>query len=112
MTDLQFVINAFGSQLNASLTVEGILSDWCRFFNKQWMDFAHLTILLFHASNGDCINTTTTAADSQVLLPIISGPVGNCCNQDVHFMRVQCILDFTPLTMIDPYPVSPILQVS
>ena len=88
MTDLQFVINAFGSQLNASLTVEGILSNWRWFFNKRWIDFAHLTILLFHALNGDCINTTTTAANPQVLLPIINGPVGNCRNQDVRFIRV------------------------
>ncbi len=73
------------------------------------MDFAHLTILLFHTSNGDHINTTTTATNPQVLLPIINGPVGNCYNQDVRFIRVQCILNFTPLTTINPYPVSPIL---
>ncbi len=76
------------------------------------MNFAHLTILLFHALNVDRIDTTTTATNPQVMLPIINGPVGNCCNQDVHFMRVQCILNFTPLTTIDPYPVSPILRVS
>jgi hypothetical protein len=75
------------------------------------MDFAHLTILSFHASNGDRINTTTTAANPQVLLPVINRPIGNCRNQAVRFMRVQCILNFTPLTTIDPYPVSPILRV-
>jgi hypothetical protein len=108
-TNLRLVIDAIGSQLNASSTVEGILSDWRWFFNKRWMDFAHLTILSFHALNGDRIDTTTTAANPQVLLPVINGPVGNCRNQDVRFIRIQCILDFTPLTTIDPYPVSPIL---
>ena len=28
LTDLRLVINAFGAQLNASSTVEGILSEW------------------------------------------------------------------------------------
>ncbi len=34
-TNLRLVINAFGSQLNASSTVELILSDWHRFFNER-----------------------------------------------------------------------------
>jgi hypothetical protein len=33
-TDLQLVIDTFGSQLNASLAIEEILSDWRQFFNK------------------------------------------------------------------------------
>ena len=35
LIDLRLVIDAFGAQLNASSTVEGILSDWRRYFNKQ-----------------------------------------------------------------------------
>ncbi len=30
----------------------------------------------------------------------------------MRFVRVQCTLDFRPLTTVDPYPVSPILRVS
>ncbi len=75
-TNLGLVIDAFGSQLNASLTVEGILSNWRQFFNEQWMDFVHLTILLFHALNGNHINTTTTAVNPQVLLPSSTNPLG------------------------------------
>ena len=74
------------------------------------MDFAHLTILSFYALNDNHIDMTTTATNSQVLLPAINGPIGNCCGQDVYFVRVQCILDFTPLTMIDPYPFSLVVQ--
>jgi hypothetical protein len=110
-TNLQLVIDAFVARLNISLTVEGILSNWRWFFHEQWMDFGHLTILSFHALNGNRIYTTTTAADPQVLLPVINGAVANCCGWDVCFVRVQCILDFTPLTTINPYPISPILCV-
>ena len=62
--DLRLVMDAFGAQLNASSTVEGILSDWRRFFQERWLDFARLSILSFHSSKGNRIDTTTTAADN------------------------------------------------
>jgi hypothetical protein len=34
LTNLQLVIDTFGSQLNASSTVKGILSNWRWFFNE------------------------------------------------------------------------------
>ena len=34
-TNLWLIIDAFGSQLNASLTVKGILSDWRRYFLER-----------------------------------------------------------------------------
>ncbi len=37
--DFNCVFAAFGVQLNASLTVEGLLSNWQCYFKKQWMDF-------------------------------------------------------------------------
>ena len=43
-TDFRLVIDAFGAQLNASSTVEGILSDWRRFFQVSWMDFSHSSL--------------------------------------------------------------------
>jgi hypothetical protein len=82
-TNFQLVIDAFGVQLNASLTVEGILSDWRRFFQERWMNFTNLLILSFHRSNGDRIDTTTTASDAAILLPIINGNLNNCRQQDV-----------------------------
>jgi hypothetical protein len=114
-TDFCLILNAFSMQLNASLTVEGILSDWHRFFKDQWMDFAHLTIISFHRSNGDRIDDTTLAANPQVLLSIVNGAVVGCRKQDVKFARMQCTLYFTTvagLNMIYPYPASTTIRAS
>jgi hypothetical protein len=46
--DFSLILDAFGRQLNASSTIEGIMSDWCRFFKDRWMDFGHLNIPSFH----------------------------------------------------------------
>ncbi len=73
------------------------------------MDFAHLTILSSHRSNGDKIDDTTLAANPQVLLPIMNGAVAGCQKQDVKFVCVQCTLNFTTavgLITIYPYPAS------
>ena len=45
-------INAFGAQLNANSTTEGIGSDFKRYFNDRWMSFDNLTILSFHDAAG------------------------------------------------------------
>jgi hypothetical protein len=45
--DFSLNFDAFGAQLNASLTVEGIMSDWRHYFKDRGMDFGHLTILSF-----------------------------------------------------------------
>ena len=110
--DLRLVIDAFGTQLNASSTVEGILSDWQRFFNERWIAFDCLTILSFHDSQGNRIDDTMTAADPQVLLPVLDGVLLSCRKQDVRFVRVQCTMDFGALVTAHPYPVSPLLRVS
>ena len=62
-TDLKLIIDAFGAQLNASLTTEGIISDFKRHFSENWMSFQHLMILSFHNSAGAIINDTTSATD-------------------------------------------------
>jgi hypothetical protein len=111
-TDFWLVIEAFGVQLNASSTIKGILSDWRRFFQERWMNFNNLLILSFHRSNGNHIDTTTTAGDTAILLPVINGNLDNCRQQDVQFVRVQCILDFVGLTTVNPYPVATILRAS
>jgi hypothetical protein len=111
-TNLRLVIDAFGARLNASLTIEGILSDWHQYFQERWMNFAHLTILSFHNSRGDCIDDTTVAGNAQVLMPVQDGALPTCCKQDVHFVQIQCTLDFANLITINPYPVGSVLQVS
>jgi len=81
-------------------------------FQQRWMNFTNLSILSFHRSNGDQINTTTTAGDAAILLPIINGNLNNCRQQDVRFVRVQCTLDFIGLTTVNPHPVATILRAS
>jgi hypothetical protein len=87
--DFSLILDAFGVKLNASLTVEGIMSGWRSFFKDRWMDFGHLTILSFHQSDGNRIDDTTVAADPQVLLPVVNGALAICCKQDVKFVQVQ-----------------------
>jgi hypothetical protein len=113
--DFCLILDAFGMQLNASLTVEGILSNWRRFFKDWWMDFAHLTILSFHRSNDNRIDDTILATTPQVLLPIVNGAVAGCQKKDVKFTRVQCTLDSTTaagLIKIYPYPASMMISAS
>jgi hypothetical protein len=110
-TNLWLVIDTVGAQLNASLTVKGILSNWRCFFQEHWMDFGHLLILSFHNSYGTRMDNTTTAVDAQVLLPIQNGPLADCHKQDMQFVQVQCTLDFAPLITVDTYPVSSTLRV-
>jgi hypothetical protein len=108
-TNLWLVIDAFGAQLNASSTVEGIWSNWRQYFNEHWMDFTNLTILSFHNLQGNRIDNTTTAGDPQILLPIQKGPLNARQSQDVWFVCMQCTLDFGALITAHPYPVNPIL---
>jgi hypothetical protein len=82
-TDFGLVLDAFGAQLNLSSTMEGLISDWQRFFKEQWMDFNQLLILSFHRSNGERIDNTTVAGHPEILFPEINGPVNACCQQDV-----------------------------
>ena len=107
LADMRLVIDAFGAQLNASWTVEGILSNCRRYFNERWMDFAHLVIHSFHNLQGNQIGDTTTAGDSQVLLPVQDGDKTTSRKQDVRFVCMQCMLDFGTLFTAHPYPVNP-----
>jgi hypothetical protein len=85
-TNLRLVIDAFGAQLNASLTFEEILSNWRWYFQERWMNFAHLTILSFHNSRDDHIDDTTVAGNAQVLMSVQDCALPTCCKQDVCFM--------------------------
>jgi hypothetical protein len=108
--DVNFVLSVFGAQLNASSTVKGLQSNWQRYFKEQWMDFAHLTILSFHKSNGNRINNTTVAGSPEVLLPIIDGAANTCRQQDLKFVHMQCSMDFAMLVTINLYPASMVMR--
>jgi hypothetical protein len=105
-TDLKLIIDAFGAQLNASSTTEGIISDFKRYFYDHWMCFQNLTILSFHDLAGAIINDTTSPANPQVLLPVQDGNLANCRSQGVRFLRIQCVLDFGSLVTATLYPIS------
>ncbi len=111
-TNLWLFFDAFGAQLNASLTVEGILSDWRWFFNKHWMDVEHPTILSFHNFQGKWFNNTTLVDEAKVLLPVQDSVVAQCRSLDMRFVQVQCTLDFALIITINSYPISSILWVS
>ncbi len=109
LTDLKLIINAFGAQLNASSTTEGIISNFKQYFYDRWMNFDNLTILSFHDSAGNVVNDTMTPTNPQVLLPVQNGIIANCCSPDVQFARIQCVLDFASLVTAAPCPISTIL---
>lgn len=64
----------------------------------------HLRILSFHDIGGRIIPATTcrTAADPVVLKPIINGNLGDCRPDDIKFVCVQLLLDFTHLLTAPP----------
>jgi hypothetical protein len=107
--ELKLIIDAFGAQLNASSTTEGIISDFKRYFYNCWMSFNNLTILSFHDSAGNIIDNTTTPRDPQILLPVQDGNLANFLSQGVRFVRVQCVMDFASLMTATSYPISAIL---
>jgi hypothetical protein len=95
--DLRLQLDALGHQLNLQVTVNGVVNNWLRFFQDQWYDFSCLTILSFHSVNGDVSKDTTTATDSNILLPVQDGNVANCCRQNIKFVWVQLTINFTSL---------------
>jgi hypothetical protein len=95
-TNLRFVFDAFGDQLNATYTINGILSDWKRHFHASWYDFVNLHMLSFHDSKRNIIPSTTLPNDSQVLKAVQDGNVTDCRSKDIRFVRVRIELDFLP----------------
>ncbi len=73
--DCRAMLDTLGAQLNLSAIVDGVLGDWTRHFRRNWHNFAHLTILLFHSDAGMQMNDTCDANDSAVLLPVVDGPL-------------------------------------
>jgi hypothetical protein len=94
--DRRAMHDVLGAQLNLSAIVDGVLGDWTCHFCCNWCNFANLSILSFHDNAGNEVNSTTTANDSAVLLPVIDGTLAGCRKQ-VCFVRVQLDLDFSSL---------------
>jgi hypothetical protein len=63
----------------------------------------------FHNSEGRVIEDTTTAGNTQILLPVQNGVVTTCRHKDIKFAWVQCVIDFASLVTALPYPTGTIL---
>ncbi len=76
--DRHAMLDTLGTQINLNATVEGTVGDWYRYFNCNWCNFAHLSILSFHNNAGAQIVDSVTAGDASILLPVQNGAVANC----------------------------------
>jgi hypothetical protein len=50
--DRRAMLDTLGAQLSLSATVSGTLGNWDCHFNRNWCNFAHLSILLYHNDTG------------------------------------------------------------
>jgi hypothetical protein len=78
-------------------TINGLVYNYTQIYEEGCFNPANLLILSFHDSTGTQINTTTIARNPAILLPIVNGPVADCCQKDVCYIRVQLSLDFAGL---------------
>ncbi len=98
--DRRAILDNLGAQLSLSATVDGTLGNWDRHFNRNWCNFAHLSILSYHNDAGAQVVDTVTAADSAVILPVQDGVVDKCRRANIKFARVQLNLDFFALVTL------------
>ena len=104
--ETRLILDALGRSLNCSAVAEGLMFDWTNHFDSAWFNFANLSILSFHGSDGCPITNTTVAGDPTILLPVQNGAVAGCRQGDVRFVRVDCSINFTPLITIPGYGTS------
>jgi hypothetical protein len=103
-------LDALGTQLNLSATVNGTINDWFCFFYNSWFDFSRLTILSFHNVKGNIVPNMTEAGNPTILLLVQDGLLVDCCKKDVKFVRVQLMLDYSPLVNVTTQAGLSILQ--
>jgi len=89
------LLTALGQQTGQSAVVDGAIAGYLRHFQDHWRNFRNLSVLSWHNSAGTIINNTTTAADPTALLPIQNGPLADCRQQDIMFVRVQVSVDYS-----------------
>ncbi len=99
----RLALDAVGSQLNCSAIVDGLMYNWCNLFDSAWFGFQNLAIISFHDSAGAQILNTTIPGNATALLPVVNGPAAACCQQDVCFVRVTCLVNVLGLISIPNY---------
>ena len=90
-------ILALADRLDLMHTAESSLADWERRLQKNWFNFAHLSIISWHDSCGKVVSNTTTPTDPCVLLPVQDEAAALCRSEGVTFVRVNLRLDFSEL---------------
>ena len=100
--DRRAMLDTLGTQINLNATVDGTVGDWYRYFDRNWCNFAHLSILSFHNDAGTQVVDSVTAGDASILLPVQDGAVANCRRANIKFVRVQLNLDFLTLVTLRP----------
>jgi hypothetical protein len=76
--DRRAMLDTLGTQICLNSTVNGTVGNWYCHFDRNWCNFAHLSILLFHYDAGAQVIDSVTAADPSILLPVQDGAVANC----------------------------------
>ena len=102
----RLILDALGRSLNCSAVAKGLMFNWTNHFDSTWFNFAYLSILSFHGSDGREINNTTIVGNPTILLPVQNGAVAGCRQGDVRFVRVNCTIDFSPLITTPRYGMS------
>ena len=64
------VLHALGQQIGQGTVVSGKIAGFLHHVNDHWHNFQNLTILSWHNLAGTILTTTTTAANSSILLPL------------------------------------------
>jgi hypothetical protein len=96
------MLNTVGTQINLNATVDGTISNWYCYFDRNWCNFAHLSILSFHNNLGAQVIDSGNAADPSILLPVQDSAVANCRRANIKFVWVQLNLDFAMLVTLRP----------
>ncbi len=106
---------AMGTHLNLSTQVSAMLSEWHRTLQNHWQNPKHFKVLGFFGSDGTRLNSTTTAADSQILLPIdqtTSRTNAQRRSADVKWVRVQLRVQYSALDSNITPPDNPVYDYS
>ncbi len=100
--DRHAMLNTLGTQLSLNATVDGTVGDRYRQFDRNWCNFAHLSILSFHNDAGAEVVDSVTAADPSILLPVQDGAIAGCRWAHIKFVCIQLNLDFAMLVTLRP----------
>jgi hypothetical protein len=98
--DRHSMLDTLGTQISLNATVDGTVGNWYCHFNRNWCNFAQLSILSFHNNAGAQVVDLVTAADPSVLLPVQDGAEANCRRANIKFVCVQINMDFAMLVTL------------